>query len=178
MLNLIVNSTKGKVNLNLPTSLSEITKEYLENVTKDIHVANNYSIIAICYREKISKILSTLKQNKNTLSSSIIPLFIKSGETCSDFIKSINTKDKLAISGSNISLALHAVSTKNILSINSIIDIVNSDKELMKNAFNITDYCYFVEFKIIPNCDIQGFYSNDSTNEDWNNPYIEFKEEV
>lgn len=179
MFNIDIKNNNRTYHLSLPTKFEEISKEYLTEVTKNVQVADHHTLIAVLYKEKLSNIIAAIKQSKNNTMSSVIPVFIKAGATpniqtgilnTNDFINFARIKDKLIISGSDISLGLHVTSELNKISISNIAALIDSDKELYRNAFKYTDTCYFIEFKIVPNNAIVGFYTD--INEDYNNPYF------
>lgn len=171
MLKFIVDGKAGIVELNLPTSLEEISNDYLKQVTEEIKLADDYSLVAVCYREKIANIiLSSVK--KNNITTACVPVFVKSGNTDSEYIKSIATGDKLVLSGSDIAMGFHATTPKNKITINHIVDICATDKTSYQRAAMLSDYCYFVEFKIVPNCSIHGHYSTNDLSSPFINPYV------
>lgn len=157
---------------NFPTSLNEITQDYLLSVTENVNVANDYSLVAIVYHESLGSIILARKQSKKSMSAGVIPVFVKSGITDNSFIKSANCKDKLIISTSQLSLGHHVAAPSNTLSLDYFINILDKDFEVAKRNNNNygKEHCFFIEFKIVPNCDIIGFYKDDKINFD--NPYI------
>ena len=58
MNSITVNTEKGKVILNLPTSIDEINPVYLTEVTEHIKVAPEYSLVALVYSTTISQVLN------------------------------------------------------------------------------------------------------------------------
>lgn len=155
MLKLKINGDAGKFNVNLPTSLSEISKEYLVNATKHIDVAPEHSLVALVYREKLAVILNSSKQNKE-INTSVVPIFVKAGDTDTKFVKKLKLNDVLIITGSDLSLGIHVVSQLNNLSIPNIVAICQGDNNIYKDALTHTGYCYFIEFKLVPNNAIKG----------------------
>ena len=155
MLKLEVNGSAGKFLVNVPTVFSEISKEYLDNAVKHIEVAPEYSLVALIYREKLAVILNSAKQNKE-MNTSVVPVFIKAGTTDSKFIKNIKLGNKVIITGSDLSIGIHVNSPLNSLSIPNVVAICNGDNEVYKNAITNTEYCHFVEFKLVPNSAIKG----------------------
>lgn len=159
-----VETREGNYKLNLPTSINEITKEYLTEVTKGVMIADEYSLIAII--SKVSPFaVSTAKTNTV---ANVTPLFVKAGNTNNDFIQNLNCKDIVVITGSDISLGIHINIKENDLSLSKIqsylesnismiiTDFKNSNKEKNIKLYQMkTDY-YFVSFKLIPNCNIHG----------------------
>lgn len=160
MLEIQTNGNLGKFNIKLPTKLSEITEDYLNRVTEGIEVAPNYSLIGICYREKLSTVILSVRQRKKQIDTPVVPIFIKAGENTSDFISNINTGNRIIISGSNIALGNHVSTPNNNITINKVLEFIDGDSEIYKEAMKHNDYCYFLEFKLVPNCNIIGCYKN------------------
>lgn len=160
MVTIKTNGTLGKYELNFPSNLSDITKEFLLNVTENVELAANYSLIAICYREKVSNILLAANRNKNKIESSVVPLFVKSGATEDSYVKSINTLDKLVIAGSDIAMGYHITCPRNKVSIDTLLLYTKGDTDIYQKAIEIKDPCYFIDFKIVPNCCIHGHYNS------------------
>lgn len=174
----IAETPNATVTFNLPTSLNEISAEYLKNVTADIRIADNYSLLGLVYHETLGSLIIAQKQNKKSITSGVIPVFIKCGKTDNEFINNTSCKDKLIISSTQLSLGYHAAAPKNKLSLDYFYSITDKDTNLFnryKGSFG-NELCYFVEFKIVPNCDIIGIYdSNISTNE-ITEKFVEVKE--
>lgn len=141
--------------ISLPTSIDEVKKEYLENISKHIGVGDEHSLIALVYKVNLAYILNTKRKIKDSVSS-IIPVFVKTGATENDFVNSLNTKDVLVVSASDISIGHHVGNITNTLSLGNVVNALNTNKELIKNSLIDQDNYYLVEFKIIPNCAIHG----------------------
>lgn len=179
MITLNVNGKKGEFILNLPTSLNEISEEYIIKVTEHIVPDANYSVIGLVYYEKLSSILLAARKSTKKADISVVPIFVKSGHTDSEFIKQLNVKDKLVIAPSDIMLGYHLSTPHNTININNILDIMEGDEINYAKSFGYKDYCYFIEFKLIPNCNIHGSYLNSTINTT-KNPFLtkisEYKE--
>lgn len=162
MLKFTTNGKNGTNILTLPTKLEEITSDYLKNVTKEVGIANNYSLIGVCYKEKLSNIIMTSRQRKPNANIAVVPIFIKAGITDSKFVNDINIGDKLIVSPSQISLGHHVAAPKNNLTISTFLFYCEGDNDVYQKALTYSEYVYFLEFKIIPNCDIIGTYFNNT----------------
>lgn len=149
----------GLMSLDLPNKVDEITNEYLTNVTQEISVSDNYSLVAIITLEKLSVIMTALKNNKSDARSIVVPLFVKPGKTDNDFINSMTVGNKIIISGSDLSMGHHVNATTNELEMNKVVNILK--KGNIKNIFADPDYYCFVSFKLVPNCNIHGYYGDD-----------------
>lgn len=166
MLKLNVNGNAGKFIMNLPTEFSEISKDYLQYATKHIEVAPEYSLVALVYREKLAVILNSAKQNKE-VNTSVVPVFVKAGNTDTKFVKNMKLGNTLIITGSDLAIGIHVNSPLNSISIPNVVAVCNGDNNIYKEALTNTQYCHFVEFKLVPNSAIKGvinpidFPSND-----------------
>lgn len=171
----LVNDEKEIV-FKFPTSLEEITEDYLKRVTEQVHVADWHVLIGLMYRETIGRLIIARKQSKKGITSGVVPIFVKAAEINNDFIKSAKVKDKLIIPSSQISLANHVIAPKNTLSIDCFIKYLDKDTTVAARYSNNygNEDCYLVEFKLIPANDIVGFYSNNSVN--YKSPYLEIKD--
>lgn len=170
MICLNVNGRNGKVNWTLPTELYEINAEYLKAVTDCVKVADNYVLVALCFRERISTLLMSVKEKVKKLNSNVIPLFVKAGTTDNDYIKTINTTEKLIIGSSDLALGHHVYSPKNVITVDKFLQSTEGDANLYSSAMKYKDYVYFVEFKLIPAVSIKGHYTNVVT--DFESPFV------
>lgn len=171
MITLNVKGSKhGEVTLNLPTTLNEITEEYIKSVTEHILVAPNYSLVGTIFREKLSTILLSARRKNKDAGISVIPVFIKCGNTEDSFIKNLTLKTKIVISPSDIMLGHHVTAPNNLLTINNFVEVTEGDTSLYQKTNEINKECYFIEFKLVPNCNIHGAYLDNT--ESISNPYI------
>lgn len=161
MIKFDVNGKAGAVTLSLPTKLNEITSHYLTGIGAEVAVADNYVLVALCYKERISSFISTSRQNKDGIKTSVVPLFVKAGRTENEFVNNIKTGSKLIASGSSLSLGHHVVSRNNVLSISSFLSYIEGDNEVYTNALKHPEDVYFVELKLIPAVEIVGCYTED-----------------
>ena len=122
MLTLNVNGTQGAFTLNLPTTLSDITKEYITNVTSHIEVDANYTVVGTVFREKLSTLILASRRNKKNSEISVIPIFVKAGKTDSELINKLDVGEKLIIAPSDIMLGYHLSTPTNLLTINNILN--------------------------------------------------------
>lgn len=157
----LINGT-DRIIFKFPTKLSEITPSYLRIVTAGVHIADNYTLVGLIYRETLGSIIIARKQSKKGLTSGVIPIFIKSGETTNEFNKKITIKSKLIIPPSFLMAGHHVVSPINTLSIDTFIKYLDKDTTVAQRYNNNygNEECYFVEFKLVPNSDIVGYYDN------------------
>lgn len=170
MLTLNVNGKNGSFTLNLPTKLEEITKEYITSVTSHIEPDANYTVVGLVFREKLSTLALAARKNKKNSDIAVIPVFVKSGDTTSNLINSLDVCDKLIISPSDIMMGYHLSAPDNLLTINTILDVLDGDIETYNKLIGIQEQCYFIEFKLVPNCNIHGAYI--STKDNYKNPFV------
>lgn len=164
-----VNGKLGEFEINLPENLNEVGTDYLNACTEFVHPAPNYSLVAVVYKDSLSLVLTAAKKQKST-NVSIVPVFIKSGETDSEFIKKLNTGDKIVVAASDLSIGHHINSPYNKITPNNIINICDGDKEIYSKALGLQTPVCFVEFKLIPNNAIHSYLEN--TVNSFVNPFI------
>lgn len=160
----------------LPTKLSEITKEYLEEVTEHINVAPYYAIVAAVYRAKLPEIISSSKKSR-ALSTTIVPLYVR-GNIPSNMEKEqinayskINTCDKLIIAGTAIEIGQELTCPRNLITIDMIVRLYNSNNEFAKGVMLDQNYYYFLDFKLVSISDIKGSYKEVDI-AGYNNPFV------
>lgn len=171
MLTLEVNNKQGVFQLNLPTSLNEIDESYIMEVTNHVKVDANYTLIGIVFREKLSTLVLAARKSKKNSDIPVIPIFVKAGETDSKLINSLNVRDKLIISASDIMMGYHVSAPNNLITINNILDLLDGDMKVYNQLMASQEMCYFIEFKLVPNCNIHGAYGKTDV-ADFNNPFI------
>ena len=170
MLTLNVNGTQGAFTLNLPTTLSDITKEYISNVTSHIEVDANYTVVGVVFRERLSTLILASRKNKKNSDIAAIPIFVKAGKTDSELINKLDVGEKLIVAPSDIMLGYHLSAPANLLTINNILNIIEGDTEIYNKVIGIQEACYFIEFKLVPNCNIHGAYKDGCNN--YVNPFV------
>ena len=165
-----VNGELGEFELNLPESLEEIPVEYFKECTDSIHPAPNYAVVAIVYKDSLNLILTAAKKKEGT-SLSIVPIFVKAGETDSDFIKGLNMGDKVVIASADLSIGNHINSPYNKITPSNIINVCrNAGKEFYQDTLSMQTPICLVEFKLVP---IVTIHANlDVTKNSFINPFI------
>lgn len=164
MKKLIVETKSSVVEFNLPTNLKELSNDYLKQVTDSIIVAPNYSLIGLVYHEKLAPLILTCRNNKKTTSIGVVPIFIKSGSGDPSVVDKAQIGQKLLIANSSIERAFKCAAPANRLTLEVFADIIRggTDKELYDKAISDPDQSeiYFVDFKIVPNCEIIALYDD------------------
>lgn len=166
MLKFKTNGKDGEVNIFLPTSISELTPEYFKSVTDEIAIADNYSLIALCHKEKLSAFVMAGKSKKNQMNTAVVPILAKKGNTISSisqsstncFIYNAEIGNKLLISPTAMSLGLHVNVPMNTLTMSKFVDLIEYDNDAYKKAMILNADVFFVEYKIIANSEIIGAY--------------------
>lgn len=176
MLQFLVQGEMNDTLFNFPTKVEELQDNYLKQITDHVTVADHHSLIGIVYKESISAVIMGRQQKKKAITASIIPIFIKCGNTDDEFIKSIELKDALLIATSDLSLSYHVSAPKNKLSIDHFIRLVEKDPS---NVYNRSlqfskQPVLFLDFKIVPNNAIKSAYKKKDTQID--EIYVETKE--
>ena len=164
-----VNGKLGEFEITLPEELSEVSNEYLQNCVAHINPAPNYAVVAIVYKDSLNLVLTSARKNQPT-QLAIIPVFIKTGETDSEFIKSIKLGDRVVISGADLSIANHINSPYNKITPNNIIALCEGDKDIAKESLTMRTPVCFVEFKVVP---INAIHAQlDKTPNNFVNPFV------
>ena len=164
------------VTMNLPTKLSEITKDYLLQVTNEIQPAPYYCVVAMVYRWQLGLITSAAKKKKD-LSTAVVPIYVKSNlpEDASAETKELFNKmmcgDKIIIGSTSLELGNHLSCPKNFITIDNIVRIYNADNDFAKGTIYDRNYYYFVDFKLVAASEIRGFYAKQPNN-GFVNPFI------
>lgn len=171
MLTLEVNNKQGVFQLNLPTSLNEIKESYIMEVTNHVKVDANYTLIGVVFREKLSTLVLAARKSKKNSDIPVIPIFVKAGETDSKLINSLNVRDKLLISASDIMMGYHVSAPNNLITINTILDLLDGDMKVYNQLMTSQEMCYFIEFKLVPNCNIHGAYGSTDV-AGFDNPFV------
>ena len=172
----IIGEGSNGFKMNLPTSLNEITEDYLRGVTNHISIAPYHCIVALVYRCKLPEIISTARKKKD-LATAIVPLFVSANPTINSEKETINmfssmkTGDKIIIAGTDIERGYHLTCPKNFITIDNVVRVYNSDSNFAKGVMMDQNYYYFIDFKLVPITDIKGFYSRDKE-EPFVNPFI------
>lgn len=168
MLKVTTNGKLGAYEMNLFTSISEVTPSYLSDVTRNIYVADNYILVALLCREKLSSAIIAMKQNKPA-NTPTIPVFVKAGHIENSFMKSIAPCDKLIIAPSDVAMGNHVNAQYNEFSFNNVMSKFDGDgtayqriAQQIKDSGE-SDEVYFIEFKLIPAVNIKGYYRKTPT---------------
>lgn len=164
-----VNGNLGEFELNLPESISEISNDYLMNCTDFIHPAPDYAVVAVVYKDSLSLVLTAAKKNKPA-NIAVIPVFIKAGETSSEFINNLSIGNKVVIAASDLSIGHHINSPYNKITPQNVIDVCDGDKEIYKDAILMQKPVCFIEFKLVP---VSAIHANlDNTATSFINPFV------
>ena len=177
----IIGEGSNGFKMNLPTSLNEITENYLNGVTSHIRIAPYHCIVALIYRCKLPEIISTARKKKD-LATAVVPLYVSSNVTLNieketfNMFGAMKSGDKLIIAGTDLERGYQLTCPKNFITIDNIVRIYNSDNNFAKGVMTDQNYYYFIDFKLVPINDVKGFYSRDK-DDTFVNPFI-IKNEV
>ena len=164
-----VNGKAGSYVINLPQSLKEIGTEYLSYCTKFINPAPNYAVVAVVYKDLLSLVLTAAKK-KTPVNAAVIPVFIKAGDSDSEFIKSIKLGDRIVVSASDLSIGHHIASPYNKITPSTVYVICDGDKDIYRESMTMQEPVCFVEFKLVP---ISAIHAKlDDTVKGYANPFI------
>lgn len=164
-----VTNNHGSYKLYLPTNVKEvINNDYFLKVTEGIELPDEHSLIALAYREKLSIVLNTTSKARNQ-GTAVIPMFVKNGPTNSKYIDKLKANTPIIIDGTDIARGHHVNIKKNFLSIGAVQSLCKNTKVANDSIKDPNEY-YFVEFKIIPNCDIHGNYPSEDI--PYNSPFL------
>lgn len=164
-----VNGKAGSYVINLPQSLEEIGTKYLDDCTKFINPAPNYAVVAIVYKDLLSLVLTASKK-KTPVNAAVIPVFVKAGDSDSEFIKSINLGDRVVVSASDLSIGHHINSPYNKITPSIISVICDGDKDIYREAMTMQELVCFIEFKLVP---ISAIHAKlDDTPKGYINPFV------
>lgn len=171
-------NSNGSAIAKLPTSVNEIiTNDYLINATKNITVAKNWVLIGVIFSDKISRLASVgninYKASDDSSTKKIKSLgtvFVKAGDnTSDDFISSLRCGDQVLILSDCVNYAQDVPVPNNVIGLNHFFQVLK-DNNAYEIASKIADEAIFVEYKILPICDIHCKINVNTTN-DFNNPF-------
>ena len=154
MVDLKVNYLGLNQTFRMPTSMSEIDMNVIADYVKHVNVSKDYALIAVVFKERPITIVSVSKQNKNA-SVSGVAVMIKSN-TDNEFINSIKLGEALVISPSDIAIGHHVNSPANVLTPGFLLNLLRTNVDLNKKLMAVKVPTYFVDFKIVPVCNIHG----------------------
>ena len=154
MVDLKVNYLGLNQTFRMPTSMSEVNMNVIADYVSHVNVSKDYALIAVVFKERPITIVSVSKQNKNA-SVSGVAVMIKSN-TDDEFVKGINLGEAIVISPSDISMGHHVNSPNNPLTPGFLLNLLQTNADLNKKLMAIGVPTYFVDFKIVPVCNIHG----------------------
>ena len=167
MKTLEVKVNDSKVTFNVPTKLSEITKEWLMAVTSGINPAPNYSLIALVLRDNFAMLFNSKQKNNQTVAG--VSLFVRTNAD-DNYLEGLECGTPIIVAPSDIAMGNHIVSAKNSITSGKVLSMINGDEELRKNVFLNRETIYTVEFKMIPNCAIHGDIIEDKA--EFEDPFV------
>lgn len=154
MVDLKVNYLSLNQTFRMPTSMSEVDMNVISNYVNHVNVSKDYALIAVVFKERPITIVSVSRQNKNA-SVSGVAVMIKSN-TDDEFIKDIKLGETIVISPSDIAMGHHVNSPDNVLTPGFLLNLLQTNADLNKKLMTVNVPTYFVDFKIVPVCNIHG----------------------
>ena len=158
MVNLKVNYRGGEYNLTLPTTIKEVSVDYLQKITRHVSVAPNYALIAVAYKVRPIEIVSTVRQNKNA-SVAGVAMMIKVNSD-DEFYSSIKSGEGIVIAPSDIALGHTVGVPANDLTPHRLLQLLDTNPDLNKKLIGVMSPTYFVDFKIVATAYIHGTIGN------------------
>ena len=149
--------------INIPTSRKDITDDYLAEVTQMLEIAPNYSLVALITIEELINVVNPNAKKPSAFTAGI-PVFVRCGKSDDEFINNISCGQTIIISDSDLSMGHHINSPYNKISKAYLSAILSKDKELAGNVWGMNEKCYFLSFKLVPNCNIHGAISEEEIN--------------
>lgn len=150
-----------KSELHLPSGINEITSDFLKHCIEHYHIADDYALVGLCYQGTLNEFTNIVNAQKE-LRLLATPIFVASGKTDNDYIKSLQMGDVITIAGSDLSIGNHIVFSGNDIEISYVCNL------LKKHNINlITDVrgrmpVVLLEFKLVPAHDIHGHWDSES----------------
>lgn len=160
-LNVVFKNAEYKINI--PTSRKDITNSYLKEVTQMLDIAPNYSLVALITIEEFVNVVNPTGKKQNAFTAGI-PVFVRTGETDDKFINNISCGQTIIISDSDLSMGHHINSPYNKISKGYLSSLLSQDKNVVQNSWSNNEKCYFLSFKLVPNCNIHGAISEEEPN--------------
>lgn len=153
---------QGKITtFNLPTSMDEISNDFLTKVGESIEIAEHYSLVGIIWYNKINDLILAGKNKSKSSDIGVIPIFVKGGELQN--IMDVKVGQKLLITSNNLELGTRVAVPGNPLNLSHFLNTIGTR---VRGTFPELEYddeknenVYFIDFKLIPNCNIQGVYN-------------------
>lgn len=175
---MITFTVNDEIEVNLPTNLKDIDVKFLNDISSEVEVAENYVLIGLIQGLPIKSLAFLSQSKRKDITTTVLPVFIKAGKTDCEIIKHCEIKDKIIISKTNIEIAEHIRLANNILTLSTLGHYVDIDNNLRHSILNTDFYkshnipsttmCYAIEFKLVPVTDIHGKYCSI----EMNNPFV------
>lgn len=155
MKDLIINVGDKDVELHLPTKLSEIKLDYLQAVTRNVVIEQNYALVALCVNGTLATFANMTKKNVDVSATVIIVDY----NDPSHKIHSANGNVAIC-APTDIMRGYEVASPMNVLAPSKVMGLINMDKQVLTSLFTHTERVYLVTFKLVPISDIHGSYNN------------------
>lgn len=160
MLNVNVITGNKEAVLQLPTAISEITTDYLNAVTADVHIEPNWALIALCVSDKLSVLCASKKPSVDVKG---VGIFIRANDP--NKIVDVRAGEKIIAAPTDIMMGMEVTAPANILSPSKVTNMCASTKELISKIYSYVQPVWLVTFKLVPLNTIHGSYRNLSDEE-------------
>lgn len=148
-------SGKSRV-LNLPTTIDEITLDYLNGVTSDVRIEPNYALVALLVSDKLSVLC--VPNNKKNIDVKAIAVLVRTNDPHE--YSEAKTGEKLICAPTDIMMGHEVTSPRNVLSPSKVAKLITSDKALLSKIYSYTEPVWLTTFKLVPLNAIHGSYKN------------------
>lgn len=153
-------SDKSRV-LNLPTTIDEITLDYLNGVTSDVRIEPNYALVALLVSDKLSTLC--VPNNKKSIDVKAIAVLVRANDP--NNVGEAQVGEKLICAPTDIMMGHEVTSPMNVLSPSKVSKLIASDKALLARIYSYTEPVWLVTFKLVPLNTIHGSYKKISEEE-------------
>lgn len=140
----------------LPTDLSEITPDVVKEMLNNQHLADNYCIIALVYRNTLPTLALAGRSKSQVVWNHTVHL-AKGENNSKESALGIGVMDKVVLHESDLERAQILRVAANDISVTNAFNYISSDNTLHKDittrAKEIGIYgvdCYFLDFRIVP----------------------------
>lgn len=170
-----IKSPKTSYGVNLPTNITEVTKEALDTITNGIKLPKNYCIVALCFKTKLSRFAISIS-GKRTDEIGVVPVLAKIYAKDSEKVNA-NVGDMLIVDRSALERGSH-INCETCISANNFRNYLTHDSDMLKAivtnktedyGFDANTTVIILEFKIIPIVEIRAAINNSIKSKD---PYL------
>ena len=161
-----IKNPKKSFYVSFPTSITEVTKDYFDNLLGNIKLQEHYCIVALCFKEKVSNLALNLRDRRNT-TSNVTPIIAKIAEDNECNYKQMNVA---VVDRTNLERGIHLPMNNNWIGVAGFERYIDNNLTLINQLANgsywkevskTTPEIILVEFKILPIRDIVAVRGDD-----------------